>query len=164
MVGLLGFAWLQEAVQKWKGAKKRGNIGIERTDGGKAEWVDARTKAVTTQQYIELREGDAVVSHKGALVRVRGTDPKQRAHTHGMPMKLALAGADENFRVESALELKGKKAHFCRTKPPCKGGVGKKAPFVPPGCNNGQAHRHGFSDLGRDFCACVPRGVAVAGC
>ena len=48
------------------------------------------------------------------------------------------------------------------TKPPCKGGLGKKAPCVPPGCNNGQAHRHGFSDLGRDFCACVPRGVAVA--
>ena len=48
------------------------------------------------------------------------------------------------------------------TKPPCKGGLGKKARFVPPGCNNGQAHRHGFSDLGRDFCDCVPRGVAVA--
>ena len=43
------------------------------------------------------------------------------------------------------------------TKPPCKGGLGKKAPCVSPGCNNGQAHRHGFSDLGRDFCACVPR-------
>ena len=41
--------------------------------------------------------------------------------------------------------------------PPCKRGTGKETPFVPPGCNYGQAHRHGFSDLGRGFCACVPR-------
>ena len=27
-----------------------------------------------------------MVSHKGVLVRVRGTDAKQRAHTHGMSM------------------------------------------------------------------------------
>jgi len=43
------------------------------------------------------------------------------------------------------------------TKPPCKGGLGKKAPCVPPGCNNGQAHRHGFSDRGQFFFAGVPR-------
>ena len=41
------------------------------------------------------------------------------------------------------------------TKPPCKGGLGKKAPYVPPGCNNGQAHPHGFSDLGQFFFAGV---------
>ena len=113
LIGLVGFAWLQEAVQKWKGAKRRGHVRIERVDGGKADWVDARMKAVTTQQYIELREGDAVVSHKGALVPVRGTDPKQRAHTRGMPMKLTLAGADENSRVE------------------CVGAQGEKSAFLP---------------------------------
>jgi len=46
--------------------------------------------------------------------------------------------------------------------PPCKRGTGKETPFVPPGCNYGQAHRHGFSDLGRGFCACVPSPTRVS--
>ena len=56
-----------EAVQKWKGAKKLENIAIERVDGGKAEWVDSRVTPVTTEQYVQLREGDAdaLVSHQG---------------------------------------------------------------------------------------------------
>ena len=29
--------------------------------------------------------------------------------------------------------------------------------FAPLLRKHGQAHRHGFSDLGRGFCACVPR-------
>ena len=49
------------------------------------------------------------------------------------------------------------RAPYGPSRPPRQGGGGKKHPAAPLCCNNGQAHRHGFSDLRLFFFAGVPR-------
>ena len=100
------------------------------------------------------------------------TTPTRNKHNRGAassrryrgPITAASTTACRAPRVWASVAFSGQHRHVSQPRappsspsPPCKRGTGKETPFVPPGCNYGQAHRHGFSDLGRGFCACVPR-------